>query len=61
VASEGAERVLALIRRHPGKSTAQLGTRGKLDSNWLRDRLGELVADGRAICSNGRWFPRGSK
>jgi hypothetical protein len=61
VADEGAERVLALIRRSPGKSTTALGTLGRLDSNWLRARLAELVADGRAVCTNGRWFARGPR
>jgi hypothetical protein len=61
VASQGAESVLAQIRREPGKSTSQLRHRQALDMNWLRDRLAELVAEGRAVCLNGRWFPRGQK
>lgn len=55
------ERVLALLRTHPGSTTARLAALGRLDLPWLRERLLVLVRDGRALCTNGRWFPRGKR
>lgn len=54
-------RSLMSLRDNAGLSTRQLATRGNFDLNWLRERLAELVAAGRAVCLNGRWFPRGPK